>query len=36
MSAARYRFGDFVRAGLPLALLLIAVLSFALVREYSL
>jgi di/tricarboxylate transporter len=36
MSAARYRFGDFVRAGLPLALLMIVVLSWLLVNEYSL
>jgi di/tricarboxylate transporter len=36
MSAARYRFGDFVRAGLPLALLMVAVLAYLLVRRYGL
>lgn len=36
MSAARYRFSDFVRAGLPLALLMVAVLAYLLVRRYGL
>jgi di/tricarboxylate transporter len=36
MSAAGYRFSDFVRAGLPLAILMIAVLAYLLVRTYSL
>jgi di/tricarboxylate transporter len=36
MSAARYRFSDFVRAGLPLAVLMISVLAVLLVRTYSL
>jgi di/tricarboxylate transporter len=35
MSAARYRFADFVRAGLPLAILMITVLAYLLVRRYS-
>ncbi len=36
MSAARYRFGDFVRAGLPLALLMVTILAYLLVRRYGL
>ena len=36
MTAARYRFGDFVRVGLPLLLLMLAALSFLLVRHYGL
>ncbi|MEZ5499531.1 MAG: SLC13 family permease [Steroidobacteraceae bacterium] len=36
MSAARYQFRDFVRAGLPLALLMISVLAYLLVRHYGL
>lgn len=36
MGAARYRFSDFVRAGLPLAILMIVVLSVLLVRYYNL
>jgi di/tricarboxylate transporter len=36
MSAARYRFSDFVRAGLPLAVLMVAVLAYLLVRRYGL
>jgi di/tricarboxylate transporter len=35
MGAARYEFRDFVRAGLPLALLMIVVLSVLLVRRYG-
>ena len=36
MGAARYEFRDFVRAGLPLALLMIATLAVLLVRRYGL
>jgi di/tricarboxylate transporter len=36
MAAAGYRFGDFVRAGLPLALLLWLTLTWLLAREYAL
>ncbi len=36
MSAARYRFADFVRAGLPLVLIMIVVLAWLLVRAYQL
>ncbi|HTQ36625.1 MAG TPA: SLC13 family permease [Steroidobacteraceae bacterium] len=36
MNAAGYRFADFVRVGLPLVLLLLAVLSWLLVRSYGL
>lgn len=36
MAAAGYRFRDFVRAGLPLALLLWLTLSWLLAREYAL
>jgi di/tricarboxylate transporter len=36
MSAARYQFRDFVRAGLPLALLMVVTLALLLVREYGL
>jgi di/tricarboxylate transporter len=36
MGAARYEFRDFVRAGLPLALLMIVTLAVLLVRRYAL
>jgi di/tricarboxylate transporter len=36
MTAAKYRFGDFVRVGLPLLLMMLAALSFLLVRHYGL
>ena len=36
MSAAGYRFGDFVRAGLPLALIMITSLAWLLARQYGL
>ncbi|MCS6948281.1 MAG: SLC13 family permease, partial [Steroidobacteraceae bacterium] len=36
MNAARYRFADFVRVGLPLVLLMLATLSFLLARAYNL
>ncbi len=36
MSAAGYRFGDFVRAGLPLALIMITSLAWLLARTYAL
>jgi di/tricarboxylate transporter len=36
MSAAGYRFSDFVRAGLPLALLMVTILAYLLVRHYGL
>jgi di/tricarboxylate transporter len=36
MSAGGYRFQDYVRAGLPLVLLMIVVLSMLLVGKYSL
>jgi di/tricarboxylate transporter len=36
MSAAGYRFKDFVRAGLPLAVLMWITLTWLLAREYSL
>jgi di/tricarboxylate transporter len=36
MSAGGYRFSDFVRAGLPLALLMVTVLAWLLVRRYGL
>jgi di/tricarboxylate transporter len=36
MGAARYRFSDFVRAGLPLALLMIVTLAYLLVQRYDL
>ena len=36
MSAARYQFRDFVRAGLPLVVIMICVLAYLLVGEYSL
>ena len=36
MTAAGYRFGDFVRVGLPLLLMMLAALSFLLVRHYGL
>lgn len=36
MGAARYEFRDFVRAGLPLALLLIVTIAILLVRRYDL
>jgi len=36
MGAARYEFRDFVRAGLPLALLMIVTLAILLVRRYGL
>jgi di/tricarboxylate transporter len=36
MGAARYRFSDFVRAGLPLALLMIVTLAYLLVQRYNL
>ncbi len=36
MNAARYRFADFVRAGVPLVLLLLVTLSVLLVRQYGL
>jgi di/tricarboxylate transporter len=35
MTAARYEFRDFVRAGLPLALLMIVVLALLLVKRYG-
>ena len=35
MTAARYEFRDFVRAGLPLALLMIVVLAVLLVKRYG-
>lgn len=36
MNAARYTFGDFVRVGVPLVLLMLGVLSTLLVRRYGL
>jgi di/tricarboxylate transporter len=36
MNAAGYRFSDFVRVGLPLVLLMLATLSWLLVRRYGL
>jgi di/tricarboxylate transporter len=36
MSAGGYRFGDFVRAGLPLALIMITSLAWLLARQYGL
>lgn len=36
MNAAGYRFADFVRVGLPLVLLMLAILSWLLVRHYHL
>ena len=36
MGAARYRFRDFVRAGLPLALLMIVTLAWLLVKQFEL
>jgi di/tricarboxylate transporter len=36
MKAAGYRFTDFVRVGVPLVILMLAVLSWALVRRYGL
>lgn len=36
MNAAKYRFADFVRVGLPLVLLMLATLSVLLVRRYGL
>jgi di/tricarboxylate transporter len=36
MSAARYRFADFVRVGLPLAVLMLTTLSFLLAYRYGL
>lgn len=36
MNAAKYRFADFVRVGLPLVLLMLATLSILLVRRYGL
>jgi di/tricarboxylate transporter len=36
MNAAGYRFSDFVRVGLPLVLMMLAVLSWSLVRAYGL
>lgn len=36
MTVAGYRFGDFVRVGLPLLLIMLAALSFLLVRHYGL
>jgi di/tricarboxylate transporter len=36
MGPGGYRFGDYVRAGLPLALLMIATLAFLLIRRYGL
>lgn len=34
MATANYRFGDYVKVGLPLALMLIALLSYALAQRY--
>ena len=36
MNAAGYRFGDFVRVGTPLVLLMLVTLSFLLARHYGL
>jgi di/tricarboxylate transporter len=36
MSAGGYRFRDFVRAGLPLAVIMVVTLSILLVRRYGL
>jgi di/tricarboxylate transporter len=36
MNAAHYTFGDFVRVGVPLVILMLAVLSVLLVRKYGL
>jgi di/tricarboxylate transporter len=36
MGAARYEFRDFLRAGLPLAVLMIVTLAYLLVRRYEL
>jgi di/tricarboxylate transporter len=36
MNAAKYRFADFVRVGLPLVLLMLATLSILLVQRYGL
>jgi di/tricarboxylate transporter len=36
MNAARYRFADFVRVGVPLVLLMLVTLSVLLVRRYGL
>ena len=36
MGAAGYSFRDFVRAGLPLAIIMIVTLAYLLVRKYSL
>ncbi|MEZ5458114.1 MAG: SLC13 family permease [Steroidobacteraceae bacterium] len=36
MNAAKYRFGDFVRVGLPLVLLMLVTLSILLVQRYGL
>jgi di/tricarboxylate transporter len=36
MSAAGYKFRDFVRAGLPLAILMWGILTWLLARKYAL
>jgi di/tricarboxylate transporter len=36
MTAAGYRFNDFVRAGLPLTILMWIVLTWLLAKEYAL
>jgi di/tricarboxylate transporter len=36
MKAVGYRFSDFVRVGLPLVILMLVVLSWALARHYGL